>query len=183
MYDAVTTALIQSTPALPELDREALPDRLSRAYAEIAAARVRLREDGPDAGLEEIIDFATRLAQTNEALVAISPDRDDRASAAFVAATAYQLIFQAERVGGTELDGSVLWQSKSPNMSGSQLAGGSSASLCGPCAGSRAARCGGSRIVTFSPGGMSQEIPMLKWLHQRFTIRCCAQLDRSRRLS
>ncbi|KJS26961.1 MAG: hypothetical protein VR75_04980 [Hyphomonadaceae bacterium BRH_c29] len=110
MYDAVTTALIQSTPALPELDRESLPDRLSRAYAEIAAARVRLREDGPDAGLEEIIDFATRLAQTNEALVAISPDRDDRASAAFVAATAYQLIFQAERVGGTELEGSVLWQ-------------------------------------------------------------------------
>lgn len=96
MYDPATSELIRSTPDLPDLDREDLPDRLARAFAEIVSARVMLREGGGGReALEDTIQFARRLAQTNEALVAIDPDRENRAAAGFVAATAYQLVHQA----------------------------------------------------------------------------------------
>ncbi len=96
MYDPVTASLIRSAPDLPELDREELPDALSRAFAQIVSARVLLRDEDDDANaLAETIDFAKRLAHTNEALVAIDPNRDNRAAAGFVAATAYQLVYQA----------------------------------------------------------------------------------------
>ncbi|GAB7201691.1 hypothetical protein OS12_31330 [Dickeya oryzae] len=45
--------------------------------------------------ITKTIDFARRLARTNEALVAIEPERNNRAAAGFVAATAYQLVYQA----------------------------------------------------------------------------------------
>lgn len=96
MYDPDTAALIRSAPPLPGLDRESLPDALSRAFAEIASARVLLREDADEpARLNETIDFAKRLAQVYEALVSIDPNRENRAAAGFVAATAYQLVYQA----------------------------------------------------------------------------------------
>lgn len=98
MYDAQTAALIRSTPDLPNLDKEGLPDRLSRYYAQIVAARVRVREADDDDTLADVTAFALRLAHTNEALVALSPDRQDRAGAAFVAATSYQLAFQADQI-------------------------------------------------------------------------------------
>ncbi|ARE40941.1 ATP-dependent RNA helicase DOB1 [Rhodovulum sp. P5] len=101
MYDPDTAALIRSAPNLPELDLESLPDELSRAFAEIASARVLLRQgvDDPE-GLTETIDFAKRLAQAYEALVSLDPDRENRAAAGFVAATAYQLVYQASALGG-----------------------------------------------------------------------------------
>lgn len=96
MYDPTTAALIRSTPELDDLDTEALPDRLARAFAEIVSARVMLREGGDDiVSLSETTRFARRLAQTNEALVAIDPDRKNRAAAGFVAGSAYQLLYQA----------------------------------------------------------------------------------------
>jgi hypothetical protein len=96
MYDPATSELIRSTPDLPDLDREGLPDRLARAFAEIVSARVLLREsENGEELLEDTIRFARRLAQTNEALVAINPDRENRAAAGFIAATAYQLVHQA----------------------------------------------------------------------------------------
>ena len=110
MYDATTAGLIRSAPDLPDLDREGLPDLLSRYYAEIVAARVRVREADDASGLVEISSFAMRLAQTNEALVAISPDRRDRAAAAFVSATAYQLVFQTDQISGRERLNSELHQ-------------------------------------------------------------------------
>ena len=97
MYDPATVALIRSAPDLPELDRERLPDSLSRAFAEIASARVLLRDGDDDTSeLLATIDFAQRLAYANEAMVAIDPDRENRAAAGFVAATAYQLVYQAK---------------------------------------------------------------------------------------
>lgn len=96
MYDPDTAALIQSAPDLPDLDREGLPDDLSRAFAEIASARVRLRDGGDvPSDIDETIRFAKQLAQTYEALVAIDPDRESRAAAGFVSATGYQLVYQA----------------------------------------------------------------------------------------
>ena len=97
MYDPTTAELIRATPELPDLDRSTLPDRLTEAFAQVAALRVRLRAgDRLPQELESIRDFARELAQTNEALVALNPNRQDRRSAAFVAATAYQLIYQID---------------------------------------------------------------------------------------
>jgi len=102
MYDTNTANLIRSTPPLHDLDREALPDVLTAAYAEIAALRVRLRaDDDPPDDLADTRAFAHKLAQTNEGLVALSPNRKDRRAAAFVAVTAYQLVHQIDVVSGT----------------------------------------------------------------------------------
>ena len=97
MYDSTTAELIRRAPPLRDLDRNSLPDRFAEAFARIAAMRVRLRSgEESDEDLEETRRFAKRLAQTNEALVALSPERDDRRSAAFVAGTAYQLVHQID---------------------------------------------------------------------------------------
>ncbi|WP_146180763.1 hypothetical protein [Thalassorhabdomicrobium marinisediminis] len=103
MYDPETAALIRSTPELDDLDIEALPDRLARVFAEIVSARVMLREGDADlASLNDTTRYARRLAQTNEALVAIDPDRENRAAAGFVAASAYQLLYQAQALSEPE---------------------------------------------------------------------------------
>ena len=97
MYDQDTADLIRATPTLEGLDRQALPDRLTEAFAEIAVARIRLR-DFDEENLEELtrlVEKMRRLAYTNEALVSVLPEREDRSSAAFVAATAHQLCFNA----------------------------------------------------------------------------------------
>lgn len=99
MYDSTTADLIRGAPSLRDLDCDSLPDRFTEAFARVAAIRVHLRTgEEPDEDLTETKQFAKRLAQTNEALVAVSPARTDRRSAAFVAATAYQLLYQIEAV-------------------------------------------------------------------------------------
>jgi superfamily II DNA/RNA helicase len=103
MYDSITSTIIQSTPDLPGLDRESLPDFFSKAYAEIVSNRILLRNGDLDkGGLLETISFALRLARTNEALVSVSPSRQDKISASFVAATAYRLACQAASLSYTE---------------------------------------------------------------------------------
>jgi antiviral helicase SKI2 len=100
MYDPATVALIRSAPSLEDLDLEALPDILSETFAQIVTARIRLREvDGkiPEE-LFTLVEKIRRLAYTNEALVTILPERDDRSAAAFVAATAHQLSFNADKL-------------------------------------------------------------------------------------
>lgn len=100
MFDEATADLIRSTPVLDGLDRENLPKQLTDVFARIVAARVRMRTE--DAELEEdlraLLDEMRRLAVTNEALVAVSPEREDRAAAAFVSASAHQAGFNAERL-------------------------------------------------------------------------------------
>jgi len=100
MYDQDTAALIRSTPPLDDLDREALPDLLTKTFAQIAAARIRLREsdDEEPEELIALVEKIRRLAYTNEALVSVLPDREDRSAAAFVAATAHQLCLNADRL-------------------------------------------------------------------------------------
>ncbi len=100
MYDQTTSALIRSTPALDGLDRENLPDILTEAFAQIAAARVRFRQSDDEIPeeLQELFETIRRLAFTNEALVSIVPEREDRSAAAFVAATAHQLTFNADQL-------------------------------------------------------------------------------------
>ena len=110
MFDPSTADLIRRAPPLEGLDSASLPDRLTDFYARIVTARLRLRssEDVDDEALAELVLETRRLAFTNEALVSVSPDRDDRAAAAFVAATAHQLVFNAERIRAPEAPRSYL---------------------------------------------------------------------------
>ena len=97
MYDESTASLIRSAPDLPGLDRDRLPEHLSRAFAEIVSARIALRDaETPVGDISETIVFARRLAATNEVLVTTSPERENRRAASFVAASAHQLVHQAE---------------------------------------------------------------------------------------
>ena len=43
MFDPITAALIAASPPLEGLDLDALPKRLTEAFADIVAARIRLR--------------------------------------------------------------------------------------------------------------------------------------------
>lgn len=104
MYDADTADLIRSTPSLEGLDRARLPEELSKSFARIVAARFRLRDGGlrDDPEIVVLIADMQRLAVTNEILVAVAPERDNRVAAAFVAGSAHQLCFNARRIGGED---------------------------------------------------------------------------------
>lgn len=102
MFDPVTVDLIRTAPPLRSLDLEELPRRFTNMFAEIVAARVRLRgaadlEERSEL-LVELVDQMRRLAAAQELLVATAPERTERAAAAFVAATAHQLCLMAEVV-------------------------------------------------------------------------------------
>ena len=99
MFDPQTSALIADVPDLPGLEQDQLAKQLSEAFATISAARIRLRtleQAESDTVLNEVIHDMRRLAIANEAFVTVDIERDDRAAAAFVAGTAYQLLFNAE---------------------------------------------------------------------------------------
>ena len=120
MYDPETAALIRLTPDLEGLDRDSLPEKLSEAFAQIVAMRMRLRagDDVEDQELGKILREVRRLAFTNEALVSVSPERENRVAAAFVAGTAHQLYFNAERILSPDAPASFLGPgSISPDIS------------------------------------------------------------------
>ncbi|ACB33045.1 DEAD/DEAH box helicase domain protein [Leptothrix cholodnii SP-6] len=106
MFDADTSALISSAPELEGLDLPGLPEQLTDAYTSIVTARVRLRELAVGKALPADIDaLATqmrRIAFTNEAFVSALPNRENRASAAFVAGAAHHVSLMAARLGRTE---------------------------------------------------------------------------------
>jgi hypothetical protein len=94
MFDPFTAALIRAAPPLAGLDLDGLPKRLTEAFADIVSARIRLRGGiGEDVGsLAETLSELRRLAGAHEAYAALLPDRDNRAAAAFVAASAHQAV-------------------------------------------------------------------------------------------
>ncbi len=117
MFDRATESLIQGAPALDGLDLENLPKEFTRIYASIVAVRMRLRglagsstqtaePDETDARrtaealseIEKEVRLLAELASVQEAFIAISPDRQDRQSAAFVAGTAHYVLAQAFRL-------------------------------------------------------------------------------------
>jgi ATP-dependent RNA helicase DOB1 len=102
MFDPVTIDLISRAPPLADLDFDALPQRFTNAFAEIVAARVRLRgvasQEQRGEAATELLSEMRRLAAAQELLVATAPERADRASAAFVAGTAHQLCLMAQIV-------------------------------------------------------------------------------------
>jgi superfamily II DNA/RNA helicase len=106
MFDPITIELIGGAPPLRDLDFAALPQRFTNAFAEIIAARVRLRGlaslEQRGAAVTELLSEMRRLAAAQELLVATAPARADRASAAFVAATAHQLCLMSEIVAADD---------------------------------------------------------------------------------
>ncbi|MES0041475.1 DEAD/DEAH box helicase [Mesorhizobium sp. M0091] len=93
MFDPITTALINSAPLLDGLDLDDLPKRLTEAFADIVSARIRLRGIGGDEhnpALSKTLLMLGRLAAAQEAYVALLPERENRAAAAFVAASAHE---------------------------------------------------------------------------------------------
>src|ERR1039458_9844410 len=100
MFDAQTVALIRSAPPLEGLELEDLPKELTRAYSTMVSMRMRLRQiltaDVFETELGDVIRRLETLALTQEAFVTATPERSNRAAAAFVAASAHQLRFSAE---------------------------------------------------------------------------------------
>lgn len=100
MFDPSTTALIRAAPPLDGLDLEGLPKRLTEAFADIVSARIRLRgavADEQDETFAATVAELRRIAAAHEAYAALLPDRENRASAAFVAASAHQAVALALR--------------------------------------------------------------------------------------
>src|SRR5665213_1856162 len=100
MFDPQTTLLIQQAPELPQLDRERLPEQLTRAFTEIVAFRLRItgaQVPLPDE-LHGLLAEFRRMAATFETMVALLPDRADRRAAAFVAGQAHHLLHLARLI-------------------------------------------------------------------------------------
>src|SRR5882724_1564717 len=109
MFDPITTALIRTAPPLEGLDLEALPKRLTEAFADIVSARIRLRRAGVedvDPEADRTLNELRRLAAAHESHVALLPERENRAAAAFVAAAAHQacMLRRGTVVGQSRID-------------------------------------------------------------------------------
>lgn len=114
MFDSETEELIKNAPSLEGLNLDSLSKDFTRIYASLVASRMRLRDislptndesDTDRKSTKEIYEeirkemlFLSELANTQEALISISPERTDRRSAAFVAGTAHYVLLQAERL-------------------------------------------------------------------------------------
>ena len=90
MFDAETARILRSAPALPGLDPNNLPAILTRHYAELASIRLRGATD--DRTEEAEAWSLERIADTYELAVSIQSAAETRAAAAFVAATAQQIL-------------------------------------------------------------------------------------------
>ncbi|MEQ8741616.1 DEAD/DEAH box helicase [Parasphingorhabdus sp.] len=122
MFDPTTAALIQAAPPLDGLDLENLPKRLTEAFADIVTARIRLRGAAAkvnDEALQATVAELRRIAAAHETYAALLPDRENRASAAFVAASAHQVISLAQR--SAEPNSHVGMEAVSPDVSATVL--------------------------------------------------------------
>jgi ATP-dependent RNA helicase HelY len=99
MFDAGTAALIRAVPSVGGVDPETLPQDLTKAYAELVALRLRVGEPDADAARDLNFDRLLRIATVYEAIADTGSIAEDRRAAAFVAATAYQIV---GRVGAAE---------------------------------------------------------------------------------
>src|ERR1700733_7230041 len=113
MFDPITAALYRAAPALDGLDLEGLPKRLTSAFADIVSARIRLRGEAYDRvspELTETLNELRRLAAAYECYVALLPERENRAAAAFVSATAHQacMFGRSAEGGGSRVNAAAL---------------------------------------------------------------------------
>lgn len=126
MFDPETVDLMNGAPSLEGLESERISQTITEAYAEIVSSRIRMRElQGDDAAeleLPEVIQKMRRLAFTQEALVASSIEREDRAAAAFVAASAHHACLLAETLlTSAKRDSALRFEGISPDVSATVL--------------------------------------------------------------
>lgn len=133
MFDPSTEDLIRRAPTLDGLDNGQLSKEFTRIYTTIVAVRMRLRDlaaqtDQTSDSRKEMLEvvakemkFLRELASTQEALISVSPSRDDRRSAAFVAGTAHYVLLQAERIVGAKLLSRLEMDYVSPEVSATVL--------------------------------------------------------------
>jgi superfamily II DNA/RNA helicase len=100
MFDPSSRALLRQAPDLPGLDPETLDELLTAAHIELATVRLLSREGQPEA-ISDVLDRVRRLASTFEAYVALNLRPEQTRAAAFVAASAHQIL---SRVRETALD-------------------------------------------------------------------------------
>ncbi|PLW76430.1 DEAD/DEAH box helicase [Cohaesibacter celericrescens] len=100
MFDAATANFLRSAPELPGLNPNELPAILTRHYAELAS--MRLRGAGVETGHEEDDWSLERIADTYELVASLQPEDSARAAAAFVAATAQQILARRQLVTNAE---------------------------------------------------------------------------------
>lgn len=94
MFDAQTAALLRSAPKLPGLDPQSLPALLTFHYANLASYRL----GGTDAASEDNSDWPLqRIADTYELTAVLQAEPHIARAAAFVAATAQQILARIER--------------------------------------------------------------------------------------
>jgi hypothetical protein len=101
MFDPVTARLLQTAPPLEGLNPENLPAMLTRQYAELAARR--LRSVGGEVVEGPVGPEAwplTKIADAYEIVASIHGDLPMRRAAAFVAATANQILSRQLSVPG-----------------------------------------------------------------------------------
>lgn len=91
MFDPSSRALLRQAPDLPGLDPETLDELLTAAHIELATVRLLSREGEPEA-ISDVLDRVRRLASTFEAYVALNLRPEQTRAAAFVAASAHQIL-------------------------------------------------------------------------------------------
>ncbi len=92
MFDAETATLIRSAPPLLGVNPELLPQELTGIYAELAGLRLRAAQLDDDLDYLAQIERLARIAAVYEAQVDDTIEGEARRAAAFVAATAYQIL-------------------------------------------------------------------------------------------
>lgn len=126
MFDPETVALMNRAPELEGLENERISQTITEAYAEIVSSRIRMRElQGEEAAefeLPEVVQRMRRLAFVQEALVASSIERENRAAAAFVAASAHHACLLAESLlTSHERNSALNFEGISPDVSATIL--------------------------------------------------------------
>ncbi len=91
MFDPSSRALLRQAPDLPGLNPETLDELLTAAHIELSTVRLSASADEPGA-VNKTIDRVRRLASTFEAYVALDLRPEQTRSAAFVAASAHQVL-------------------------------------------------------------------------------------------
>nr|WP_314508573.1 DEAD/DEAH box helicase [uncultured Pantoea sp.] len=100
MFDPSSRALLRQAPDLPGLDPETLDELLTAAHIELATVRLLSREGEPEA-ISNALDQVRRLASTFEAYVVLNLRPEQTRAAAFVAASAHQIL---SRIRETAMD-------------------------------------------------------------------------------
>lgn len=100
MFDPETSQLLRSAPALAGLDAARMPQVLTARFAELVARRLRATEGETASESEDSEWPLTRIADAYELIISLDNDPTTRRAAAFVAATAQQII--AQETVGTE---------------------------------------------------------------------------------